>query len=161
MLRSLVLATFSLLLMACGAGGAVTPAKAPEPSPDQGPPGLTPPEAKLKPSGLGELPPGVPAPPAECAEKYPNEPPPRCAPGDVKELLASALTPPPESSDVVLRCLEASPELPPGFVRALRADRAPRASSRTRWWRSASVRGSTAACAMLPCPARPSTRPTS
>jgi hypothetical protein len=125
MLRNL--AGFGLLLLstACGAGGAVGPAKAPEANPDQGPPGMTP-VAEPAPRGLGEAPTGVPPAPAECAA-FGGAAPTTCATGDFKELLAAALTTAPAERDSLLRCLESHTEAPSGLVRALRADLAPRA----------------------------------
>lgn len=125
MLRSLAGLGLLLLSTACGAGGAVGPAKAPEVNPDQGPPGMTP-VAEPAPQGLGEGPAGVPPAPAECAA-FSGAAPASCATGDFKELLAAALTAAPTERDSLLRCLESNAETPSGLVRALRADLAPRA----------------------------------
>jgi hypothetical protein len=126
MLRSLVPLSCSLLLLACG-GAAVAPAKAPEAAPEPTTAVVVEPSSsRAKAAGLGEKPPGLPEPPAECAALV-GEAPSTCAAGNTKELLAAALVSAPEARDVALRCLEKASDLPPGFVRALRADLAPRA----------------------------------
>ncbi len=126
MLRRLPVLGLLLLSTACGAGGAfVGPAKAPDASPDQGPPGMTP-VAEAKPAGVGEAPAGVPAAPPECTA-FIGAAPSSCASGDFKEQLAAALTAAPEARDALLRCLEPRTEAPIGLIRALRADLAPRA----------------------------------
>jgi len=125
MLRSLAGLGLLLLSTACGAGGAVGPAKAPEVKPDEGPPGMTP-VGEPSPQGLGEAPRGVPAAPAECTT-FTGAAPATCATGDFKALLAAALTAAPTERDSLLRCLEPSTETPSGLIRALRADLAPRA----------------------------------
>jgi hypothetical protein len=126
MLQRLAALGLVCVLSGCGAGGAVTPAKIPETSPDQGPVGLSPPADQRKPAGLGPAPAGVPAPPAECTA-FAAEPPSSCPAGSAQEQLATALGTVSEARDRALRCLEKSTELPVGFVRALRADLAPRA----------------------------------
>lgn len=113
-----------LLATACGAGGVTTPAKAPEsnaPVAENAKQSPTPPKA----AGLGPAPAGVPAPANECAA-FAGEAPSSCGEGEAKARLASALERGPEARDAELRCLEKSADLPPGFVRALRADLAPR-----------------------------------
>ncbi|HYP86491.1 MAG TPA: hypothetical protein VEQ59_00020, partial [Polyangiaceae bacterium] len=126
MLARLASFSFLLLLSACGAGGAVTPAKAPDSSAD-GDDGSAPPSREPeKLAGLGPAPVGVPAAPPECAA-FSGETPSSCGAGDVNERLANALAQTGNARDVELRCLEKATELPPGFVRALRADLAPRA----------------------------------
>jgi hypothetical protein len=125
-MRSLLGFGLLLLVTACGAGGGAVngPVKSPELSPDEGAPS-TPPVEKAKPAGLGEVPAGVPAAPQECtafAEALPAS----CSSGDFKEQLAAALEAAPATRDALLRCLETSREAPPGLIRALRADLAPR-----------------------------------
>lgn len=124
-LARLGLSGLLLLSTACGAGGAVGPAKAPEQNPDGGPPGMAP-VAEPAPQGLGEAPTGVPPAPAECTA-FSGAAPTTCATGDFKELLATALTAVPAERDSLLRCLEPHADAPSGLVRALRADLAPRA----------------------------------
>jgi hypothetical protein len=114
-----------LWLTACGAGSVTTPAQSPQPSPEPGAENLPPKADRPKAAGLGALPAGVPAPAEEC-RAYAAEPPSTCATGDVREQLASAFERAPEARDAALRCLESSSDLPPGFVRALRGDLAPR-----------------------------------
>ncbi len=125
MLRSLPGLGLLFLSTACGASGAVAPAKAPQLSPDEAPAGLTP-VGESKPAGLGAAPAGVPAPPQECAA-FTAAPAASCAVGDFKELLATALTAPADARNALLHCLEPSADAPTGLVRALRADLAPRA----------------------------------
>jgi hypothetical protein len=124
MLTRLLTSVGLLCLTACGASGVATPARAPEASthsaterPDSPPP--------PKVAGLGPAPAGVPAPADEC-RAFASSAPPGCPPGDAKEQLAGALELAPAARDTALRCLEKSSELPPGFVRALRGDLAPR-----------------------------------
>lgn len=107
----------------------MTPAQSPAagPAPDAGAAG---PKADAsndaKPSGAGELPPGLPPPGPECAA-FANEAPTTCAPGgDFNERLAAALEAPADERNRLLRCLEKAPEAPGGLIRALRADLAPR-----------------------------------
>lgn len=114
-----------LWLTACGAGSVTTPARAPESPPEPSAEGAATSPSQPKAAGLGAPPPGVPAPAADC-RAYTVEPPSTCATGDVREQLASAFDRAPEARDAELRCLEKSSDLPPGFVRALRADLAPR-----------------------------------
>ena len=115
-----------LLVTACGAGGGALngPVKSPEVPPEEGPAGSHP-VAEAKPAGLGEAPAGVPPAPQEC-RPFAEAPPTSCAPGDFKEQLAAALEAAPAERDALLRCLEPSREAPPGLLRALRADVAPR-----------------------------------
>ena len=124
MLARLASVSFVWLLSACGASGGVTPAKAPGSNIDNGY-DAGPSSPEVKPAGLGAAPAGVPAPPAECAA-FNGEKPSTCAAGDANELLASALAQSGAARDAELRCLEDAKELPFGFVRALRADLAPR-----------------------------------
>jgi hypothetical protein len=74
---------------------------------------------------LGEAPPGVLPPPARC-EGFSGAEPKDCAAGNFEERLAAALSQSDEARDLALRCLEGASEAPPGWVRALRADLAPR-----------------------------------
>ncbi len=69
---------------------------------------------------------GVPSPGAEC-QSYTGEPSASCTPSVSGRVgLASALADAaPVSRDGLLACLESSSDLPPGFVRALRAELAP------------------------------------
>lgn len=117
---------WALALVGCGAGGAVAPAQAPDSSLEPGTAGDNQAAEPAKAAGLGAAPAGVPEPPAECAA-FAGEAPSSCSAGNARELLANALAQTPEARDVALRCLEGSSELPAGFVRALRADLAPRA----------------------------------
>ena len=126
MLRSLVGLGLLLLSTACGAGGAVGPAKAPEVNPDEGPPGMHPVDEPVAPQGLGEAPAGVPPVPAECTA-FSGAAPASCTTGDFKELLATALSAAAAERDSQLRCLESNTDAPSGLIRALRADLAPRA----------------------------------
>lgn len=125
MLRSLPGLGLLLLLTACGAGGAVAPpAQAPGAPPNQLAGDMTSPSAP-KPAGLEAAPTGVPAAPSECTP-FTAPAPSSCEPGDFKAQLADALTAAPEARDTRLHCLETSRDAPPGLVRALRADLAPR-----------------------------------
>src|SRR5688572_26607714 len=125
MLRPALALLLSLLMLGCGAGGAVTPAKTPEAG-SGGEPGSAPPAADAaKASGLGALPRGVPAAPETCAA-YRGSAPASCPSGDFNERLAAALGESEPARDQSLRCLESAPEAPVGLIRALRADLAPR-----------------------------------
>lgn len=139
MLRRLAPALLALFSVACGAGGAVTPPKAPEANPDEGPPGLAPNPPAAKEAGLGDAPAGILPAPAEC-EGY-NSPAQGCVAGDFEARLAAALDADGAKRDALLRCLEGAPEAPPGFVRALRADLAPRECGDTIVGAEASVSG--------------------
>lgn len=113
-----------LLVTACGAGGGAinAPVESPAGSHDETP---SRPISEPKPAGLGEAPAGVPGAPPEC-RPFTGAAPASCALGEFKEQLADALGAAPEARDALLRCLEPSREAPPGLVRALRADLAPR-----------------------------------
>jgi hypothetical protein len=125
MLRRLAPLVLSLNLMACGAGGAMTPAKAPEAGAAGEPASTATTSDTAKPSGLGALPRGVPQAPESCAP-YRGSAPATCASGDFNERLAAALGASDAARDHLLRCLESAPEAPAGLIRALRADLAPR-----------------------------------
>lgn len=125
MLRTLGPVALALFSLACGAGGAVPP-KAPEaPASEEQANGALPTEPAPKQAGLGQAPPGVPPAPARC-EGFLGAVPKQCAGGSFEERLAAALSRKDEERDLSLRCLEGAPEAPPGWVRALRADLAPR-----------------------------------
>lgn len=125
MLRRLGPVALAFFSLACGASGAVTPAKAPEANPDEAAPRLSPPKSEAQPSRLGASPPGVLPPPATC-EAFSGAAAQGCAAGPFEERLAAALLQTAEARDQALRCLESASEPPPGWVRALRADLAPR-----------------------------------
>jgi hypothetical protein len=125
MIRRLAPVALALLSLACGAGGAAGPAKAPDVAVERGRSGDPVAEPEQKASPWGELPPGVPPPPARC-EGFSGTAPSDCGAGSFEERLAAALTQEDEARDHSLRCLEGAPEAPPGWVRALRADLAPR-----------------------------------
>jgi hypothetical protein len=127
MLRSLPGFALLLLLTACGAGGVATgaPAKSADVSPPAGAPGTTP-DGERSPAGLGDAPRGLAVEPPECSP-FTAAAPANCTPGDFKTQLADALSAAPAARDALLRCLEPSREAPPGLIRALRADLAPRA----------------------------------
>jgi hypothetical protein len=127
MLRCIATVGLSLFLMACGAGGAVAPATAPQAggakaAPIEPKPTLS---SNPKTAGLGAAPSGVPKPAEECAA-FAGEAPSSCAEGDFGELLKTALGSAPPERDAALRCLEKASEGPAGLMRALRADLAPR-----------------------------------
>lgn len=125
MLRKLAPSALAVFSLACGAGGALSPARSPE-VPAEQPPAASapvPPEKKL--AGLGEAPPGIQPVPAAC-EAYTGAVAKDCTTGTFEERLALALATKDATRDVALRCLESAPEAPPGWVRALRADLAPR-----------------------------------
>src|SRR5689334_12709985 len=125
MLRRLAPVALALFSLACGAAGSAVSPKAPEANPDEGPPGSARPEPQVKQAGLGELPPGVPAPPALC-EGFVGAAPKDCGAGSFEDRLAAALSQQDAARDAALRCLESAAEAPPGWVRSLRADLAPR-----------------------------------
>lgn len=114
-----------LWLTACGASSVTSPAHAPEPAApalvESAPVSPEPHQA----AGLGVAPKGVPAPAEQCRD-FAGAVPSTCASGRAKEQLAGAFELAPAARDAALRCLEKSPDLPPGFVRALRGDLAPR-----------------------------------
>jgi hypothetical protein len=126
MLKRFVPAFSLLLLTACGAAGVSAPPQTP---PSNSPPpaaDTTPTSAgQPKPAGLGEAPRGIPDPTSECSA-FIGGPKASCSEGEVRTRLASALELAPEARDAELRCLEPASELPAGFVRALRAELAPR-----------------------------------
>lgn len=113
-----------LLLLACG-GAAVPPPQSPaaETSRVEERPLATTSESKE--AGLGPAPEGLAAPAPECAA-YAAAPPASCSPGAFDERLAAALSQSGLSRDRALSCLEQASEAPAGWVRALRADLAPR-----------------------------------
>src|SRR5687768_13265721 len=124
MLRRTLTWVLSGWLLGCGAGGALAPAHAPE-SGSAPEPGAAAAGDPAKPSGLGPLARGVPAAPESCAP-YRGATAAACAGGDFNERLAAALAETDAARDSLLRCLEPAPEAPPGLIRALRADLAPR-----------------------------------
>src|SRR5882672_10859628 len=126
MLRSLAPLALSLLLMACGAAGPSAPAKAPETTraPSQAPKAG---ETAAKSSNpLAELPPGIPEASADCPARTKVARAACAARGDFTVELAKALSSSGVEQDRLLGCLESAPEAPPGLLRALRADLAPR-----------------------------------
>ncbi len=142
MLRPAKALLLSLLMLGCGAGGAVTPAKAPEAGAGSEP-GSAPPAADAaKASGLGALPRGVPAAPETCAA-YRGGAPTTCPSGDFNERLAAALGESELARDQSLRCLETAQEAPVGLIRALRADLAPRGCADVVVGEDATVPGAT------------------
>jgi hypothetical protein len=126
MLRRLAPSALALFSLACGAGGAITPAQSPEARAEPSQAGPEPAHDGPKLAGLGEPPPGILPVPAEC-EAYTGAAPKDCAAGSFEERLALALAAKDAARDLSLRCLEGAPEAPPGWVRSLRADLAPRA----------------------------------
>jgi hypothetical protein len=141
MLRSALILLFSSsLMLGCGAGAAVIPAKAPEAARGGETRVGAPAADSSKASGLGALPRGVPAAPEACAA-YQAAPPASCAGGDFTERLATALAASDAARDQLLRCLESAPEAPAGLIRALRADLAPRGCGDVVVGESASVPG--------------------
>jgi hypothetical protein len=125
MLRKLAPALLCSLPLACGAGGAVTPAASPSSValPEKSD------ESRAEPSrvtGLGELPDGISPAPSQCQSYAGDAAGSSCRGGDAIELLAAALEESADNRDASLRCLESAPTLPPGLMRALRADLAPR-----------------------------------
>jgi hypothetical protein len=125
MLRPAPVLLLSLSMLGCGAGGAVTPAKAPDAASAGQPASGAPASDSAKASGLGALPRGVPAAPETCSA-YRGSAPASCPSGDFDERLAAALGESELGRDQALRCLETAPEAPVGLIRALRADLAPR-----------------------------------
>lgn len=67
----------------------------------------------------------VPPPPAECAALVAHPTAGCTTTGPARAALAAALGKPEAERDAALACVEASPELPPGLVRALRAELGP------------------------------------
>jgi len=128
MLRSLASVGLSALLLACGAAAPAAPAKAPAAAlgPDQTPQTSQSGEKAQQASLLGELPPGVPQAPEACSARTKVEPAACGAHGDFMGALARALSANGVEQDRLLGCLETAPEAPPGLLRALRADTAPR-----------------------------------
>jgi hypothetical protein len=125
-MRSVALFGLSLLLLACGAGGGVGPAQAPQGGPTtNGPEVSTATTTTTKAKGLGAAPAGLVAPAEDC-KSYVGGPPAACPAGSFDELLAGALALSGTERDSRLRCLESAQEAPAGLVRALRADSAPR-----------------------------------
>jgi hypothetical protein len=128
MLRSIVPALFTSFLVACGGGAALSPAKTPEstPAPNEAPKAGEAAAKAAPKSPLGELPPGL----ADVSRDCPGlakAGAATCAPhGDFTAELATALGSNGAEQDRLLRCLESAPEAPPGLLRALRADLAPR-----------------------------------
>jgi hypothetical protein len=106
----------------------LSPAKAPESAPAPGSAPSTA-EAGASPapkSPLSELPPGIPPAARDCPALTPAAKV-ACAPsGDFTAGLASALSSSGAEQDRLLACLEGAAEAPPGLLRALRADMAPR-----------------------------------
>jgi hypothetical protein len=128
MLRSIAPLGLSLLLMACGAAGVTSPAKAPETTPAPAPGAETSQTAaKAAPAKpLAELPPGIPEASADCPARA-NIARVACGPhADFTLELARALASGGAEQDRLLGCLESATEAPPGLVRALRADLGPR-----------------------------------
>jgi hypothetical protein len=115
-----------LLLLACGAGGGVGPAQAPQGGLAPSEPGMsTATTSTTKATGLGAAPAGLVAPAEDC-KSYVGGPPAACPGGAFDEQLAGALALSGLERDSRLRCLESAKEAPAGLVRALRADSAPR-----------------------------------
>jgi hypothetical protein len=114
-----------LLTLACGAGGAITPAEAPTNVPSGGET-ATSAEKPVGGGGLAEAPAGLPPAPSECAAYAPHVAATDCTAGESTSLLATALGANAESRDASLRCLEESADFPVGLMRALRAELAPR-----------------------------------
>lgn len=116
------LLALSLLLVACGASPGLPPAKTPDAAATN--PSATEPSASTPPAA--ERPkPSWPAPSPACAA-YAGETPSTCPAGEFNDLLANALDQNGSERDAALRCLERTASAPPGFVRALRAELAPR-----------------------------------
>jgi hypothetical protein len=116
------------LLVTLTVGCAATPppqAAAPVPPPDAAPvaetgPATTPSRKPIEPAA-------VPPPPPECAALVAHSTS-GCAPnGAGRAALAAALGKPATELDAALACVEAAPDLPPGLVRALRAELGPEA----------------------------------
>lgn len=118
------------------------PARAPDANPEEGPPGIVEPqhEAKAEPSGLGSLPEGIPAAPESC-HAFSGAAPTSCGVGSFEEQLSTALSFNGAPRDLALRCLESAKEAPAGWIRALRADLAPRECGDEVVGGSASVNG--------------------
>jgi hypothetical protein len=113
-----------LLSLLVGCAGAAPPQPV---SPSQTPaPTATPPAASAQPEKKAVVPAAVPAPPESCTA-YTAHALSGCAPATpLGDSLAAALAKTvAEERDAALACLEAAPELPPGTVRALRAELAP------------------------------------
>jgi hypothetical protein len=123
MLRRLAPFCLTSLLWACGAGPAAAPAKAPE-SAAPAPSASSPEPVAQKPSGAA-APIAAPPPGEECTP-YAAIQQGACGSGNLTELLASALADNGVGRDRKLACLEKSSEAPAGWVRALRAELAPR-----------------------------------
>jgi len=128
MLRSLAPLALSLLLTACGAAGPSAPAKAPEttPAPSQAPKAGETAAKSSNTNPLAELPPGIPEASADCPARTKVARAACAARGDFTVELAKALSSSGVEQDRLLGCLESAPEAPPGLLRALRADLAPR-----------------------------------
>jgi hypothetical protein len=122
MLRRLAPLFLTSFLWACGAGSAATPAKAPESAPPA-PSASTPESTAEKPTSA---PPIAAPPPSEECTPYAATQPGACNAGNLSELLAGALAESGVARDRKLACLEKSSEAPAGWVRALRAELAPR-----------------------------------
>jgi hypothetical protein len=144
MLRRLAPLSFCWFALACGAAGSALPAKSPGPpaaAEASSPTPSTPPASTKKPAGLGAAPAGLAPAPASCAG-YAEPAPANCASGDVTERLAAALELDELARDRALACIEAGDNaLPPGLLRALRADLAPRGCGDVVVGESASVPG--------------------
>lgn len=115
-----------LLLAACGGALPAPPQTPVDASRSPAPaPASQPTTAAEKQQDTGQPPTGVPSPGAEC-QAFVGEAAASCGGGAFDERLAGALGLEPSERDRALRCLERAPDAPPGWVRALRADLAPR-----------------------------------
>lgn len=123
MLRSFALVCLTCSLLACGAGSGAAPAKAPDAT--TAAPQASSPAAAPEPAGQAERPVAV-TPPGEECTAYGSNAAAACGAGTFTELLASALAETGVARDRKLVCLEQASEAPRGWVRALRAELAPR-----------------------------------
>src|SRR5688572_17931010 len=114
-----------LVLTAGCAAAPPPPAAAPVAPPASTPAAETPPSEPQSRKPI--QPAAVPPPPAECAALVARATT-GCAPSSPpRAALAAALGKPEGERDAALACLETAPELPPGLVRALRAELGPEA----------------------------------